>query len=378
MDNMTFIEALAHQMRGATLMFFIVLCVTFFKSRKLNWMMKILFISVVCLAIGFLKDSVFLIESAEYNTTINGIVNIFDYSVMLVVCNFFHEAVKPESTKKLQAWAGPVIELLLIPAYIAFPSKTLLLAAGAIALAIAVLSVIYVLIYAVRHRRYVSDNYSYSDNISVQWVAISGILYTVGIFSYLILFRDATWFGEVIYCLLCILIFTYLSNSAKKHKIIRMEESEDTKQELPDIEKTSRNDISKEEQESEMLSYIKGMIEPKLRHCMEEEKIYLDPKLSLKNVAVALGSNTKYLSLYINRCIGCTFNDYINSFRVQESCRILEQMTISDRLNMTEVAEKSGFNSVSSFNRYFRTKMGVTPKEYYKECKHQKASETRS
>ena len=157
-----------------------------------------------------------------------------------------------------------------------------------------------------------------------------------------------------------------------------MEESEDTKQELPDIEKTSRNDISKEEQESEMLSYIKGMIEPKLRHCMEEEKIYLDPKLSLKNVAVALGSNTKYLSLYINRCIGCTFNDYINSFRVQESCRILEQMTISDRLNMTEVAEKSGFNSVSSFNRYFRTKMGVTPKEYYKECKHQKASETRS
>ena len=157
-----------------------------------------------------------------------------------------------------------------------------------------------------------------------------------------------------------------------------MEESEDTKQELPYIEKTSRNDISKEEQESEMLSYIKGMIEPKLRHCMEEEKIYLDPKLSLKNVAVALGSNTKYLSLYINRCIGCTFNDYINSFRVQESCRILEQMTISDRLNMTEVAEKSGFNSVSSFNRYFRTKMGVTPKEYYKECKHQKASETRS
>ena len=375
---MTFVEALAHQMRGAALMFFIVLCVMLYKSRKVNRMMRILFITVVCLALGFLKDSVFLFHALEYNLVVNGIVNILDFAVMLIVCIFLYEAVKPESTNKLWAWTGPIAELLLVPAYIAFPSGAILVIAFAIIASIAVFSVIYVIVYAVRHRKYVSENYSFSDNISVEWVLVSCVLYTVGIFVYLILFRNATWLGEVIYCLLCILIFTYLSNSAKKHKIIRMEESEDTKQELPYIEKTSRNDISKEEQESEMLSYIKGMIEPKLRHCMEEEKIYLDPKLSLKNVAVALGSNTKYLSLYINRCIGCTFNDYINSFRVQESCRILEQMTISDRLNMTEVAEKSGFNSVSSFNRYFRTKMGVTPKEYYKECKHQKASETRS
>lgn len=375
---MTFVEALAHQMRGAALMFFIVLCVMLYKSRKVNRMMRILFITVVCLALGFLKDSVFLFHALEYNLVVNGIVNILDFAVMLIVCIFLYEAVKPESTNKLWAWTGPIAELLLVPAYIAFPSGAILVIAFAITASIAVFSVIYVIVYAVRHRKYVSENYSFSDNISVEWVLVSCVLYTVGIFVYLILFRNATWLGEVIYCLLCILIFTYLSNSAKKHKIIRMEESEDTKQELPYIEKTSRKDISKEEQESEMLSYIKGMIEPKLRHCMEEEKIYLDPKLSLKNVAVALGSNTKYLSLYINRCIGCTFNDYINSFRVQESCRILEQMTISDRLNMTEVAEKSGFNSVSSFNRYFRTKMGVTPKEYYKECKHQKASETRS
>ena len=202
MGDMTFVEALAHQMRGAALMFFIVLCVMLYKSRKVNRMMRILFITVVCLALGFLKDSVFLFHALEYNLVVNGIVNILDFAVMLIVCIFLYEAVKPESTNKLWAWTGPIAELLLVPAYIAFPSGAILVIAFAITASIAVFSVIYVIVYAVRHRKYVSENYSFSDNISVEWVLVSCVLYTVGIFVYLILFRNATWLGEVIYCLL--------------------------------------------------------------------------------------------------------------------------------------------------------------------------------
>ena len=35
------------------------------------------------------------------------------------------------------------------------------------------------------------------------------------------------------------------------------------------------------------------------------------------------------------------------------------------RINMTDVAQQSGFNSVSTFNRYFKKVMGLTPKAYY-------------
>ena len=132
MGDMTFVEALAHQMRGAALMFFIVLCVMLYKSRKVNRMMRILFITVVCLALGFLKDSVFLFHALEYNLVVNGIVNILDFAVMLIVCIFLYEAVKPESTNKLWAWTGPIAELLLVPAYIAFPSGAILVIAFAI------------------------------------------------------------------------------------------------------------------------------------------------------------------------------------------------------------------------------------------------------
>ena len=43
-------------------------------------------------------------------------------------------------------------------------------------------------------------------------------------------------------------------------------------------------------------------------------------------------------------------------------------MVKSGRINMPEVSERSGFNSVSTFNRYFKKVKGLAPKDYYKRC----------
>ena len=123
-----------------------------------------------------------------------------------------------------------------------------------------------------------------------------------------------------------------------------------------------------EEDESSNLQYIKSMIEPKLSECMENGKLYLNPNLSLKTVATEIGSNTKYLSVYLNRCLGVSFYDYINNFRVEKACSIFREMVKSGRINMPEVSERSGFNSVSTFNRYFKKVKGLAPKDYYKRC----------
>ena len=104
-------EALAHQMRGATIMFFIFLCVLTYKDRKQNRMMQVLFFTFLCLAVGFLKDSIFLSRAMYGNPFIDNMVGIFDVSVMLVVCNFFLEAVRPESTKKPSVWIYPAAEM---------------------------------------------------------------------------------------------------------------------------------------------------------------------------------------------------------------------------------------------------------------------------
>lgn len=74
-------------------------------------------------------------------------------------------------------------------------------------------------------------------------------------------------------------------------------------------------------------------------------------------------SNKTYISSYINSQ-GKTFYDYVNEYRISEDCRMKD--TSEEHLSMTEVSMRSGFNSISSFNRYFLKIKGVTPTNYYR------------
>ena len=96
---------------------------------------------------------------------------------------------------------------------------------------------------------------------------------------------------------------------------------------------------------------------------METEKLYLNPHLSLNDLASAAGTNKTYISTFINSR-GKTFYDYVNEYRIAEACRILD--TSSERLSMADVATRSGFNSMSTFNRYFLRIKGVSPSAYYR------------
>lgn len=55
----------------------------------------------------------------------------------------------------------------------------------------------------------------------------------------------------------------------------------------------------------------------------------------------------------------------MNNFRVAEACGILDAMPQEGRKSMGTVAEMSGFNSKSTFHRYFMKVKGVSPKNYY-------------
>ena len=65
------------------------------------------------------------------------------------------------------------------------------------------------------------------------------------------------------------------------------------------------------------------MFETKLEQCMTEKRLYLNPKLTISDVAAAIGSNRTYLSDYLNKNLGVTFYEYVNRYRVMEACDIL-------------------------------------------------------
>lgn len=110
-----------------------------------------------------------------------------------------------------------------------------------------------------------------------------------------------------------------------------------------------------------------------LRHSMEQDKLYLDPALNLAALAKHTGMAPKVISAVLNQHLNKSFNDFINEFRIGE---VKERLLLPQNKNLTiaGLAYECGFNSLPTFQRTFKTIVGMSPTEYIaKACKTDKS-----
>ena len=84
--------------------------------------------------------------------------------------------------------------------------------------------------------------------------------------------------------------------------------------------------------------------------------------LSLSLLEEKLHLNKYYISHLFSEKLGIRFNDYINSLRIFEACKML----VNSDLSVTEISEYVGFNTLRTFNRAFSKQTGYSPSEYRK------------
>lgn len=72
-----------------------------------------------------------------------------------------------------------------------------------------------------------------------------------------------------------------------------------------------------------------------------------------------------YLSKFFKKCTGITFTEYVNRYRISEACSIL----LNNSQTILKTAYDCGFDSLRSFNRNFKSIMGVTPSSYQESMK---------
>ena len=106
----------------------------------------------------------------------------------------------------------------------------------------------------------------------------------------------------------------------------------------------------------------------KLLNYMETGKPYLEPSLTLHELARNLSISPYYLSYIINECLKNNFYDFINGYRVRESQAILKSPSARGK-TILEVLYDCGFNSKSTFNTAFKKFTGQTPRMYRKSQK---------
>jgi AraC-like DNA-binding protein len=93
---------------------------------------------------------------------------------------------------------------------------------------------------------------------------------------------------------------------------------------------------------------------------MEMHQPFLDPLLTLHQLAKGLGMSPYYLSLVINECLSQNFYDFINGYRIKLSLEMLNDPKFKQK-TILNILYACGFNSKSTFNAAFKKHTGVTP-----------------
>ena len=84
--------------------------------------------------------------------------------------------------------------------------------------------------------------------------------------------------------------------------------------------------------------------------------------LSLSVLSDKLGLNRYYISHLFSQKLGMRFNDYVNSLRISEACRML----LNSDDSVTDICFHVGFGTLRTFNRAFIKHTGRTPSDYRK------------
>ena len=96
---------------------------------------------------------------------------------------------------------------------------------------------------------------------------------------------------------------------------------------------------------------------------MQTRQLYTDPELTLPQLARQCGTNPSQLSRIINAGYDSNFNDFINEYRVRA---MMDKIRAGEHRTQTllGLAFDCGFNSKATFNRVFKKKTGLSPKDW--------------
>lgn len=103
----------------------------------------------------------------------------------------------------------------------------------------------------------------------------------------------------------------------------------------------------------------------KLTDYMKSAKPYLNPDLSLPQLASELNISSHYLSQVINEQFNLNFFDFVNGYRVDAFKEKIIDPEFRN-FSLLGIAFECGFNSKSAFNRIFKQSTGITPSQYKK------------
>ena len=118
------------------------------------------------------------------------------------------------------------------------------------------------------------------------------------------------------------------------------------------LKNNSNNDFLNEENYNKLCNFI------------TTKKLYKNPDLKIGDLSDELGASARNTSALINSFYNSNFYDFINSYRIEEAKKLLENE--DEDVTILAILYEAGFNSKSVFNTVFKKMVGCTPSSYRK------------
>lgn len=363
------IEAFAHSLRAITALFFFYWSYRLYPYRR-QWMVRLLFYATLYIACCYVKDGLLMVEGWKTNPYLVNLITVIDLPFVPLTCAFFAEVCQPRFIKPWSVAGLFTLQALFIPAYLLYPDEFVCTLAYVVAFAVAWMTLLFTIGQWYWYRRYAE--FAYTKYFSMKWICYGCLLFLLSLLTYFGCFEEATWQSEFVFNALSLVVWAVpyryalrvAEEMAQVPEVVPEQPAvEQPEEAVPPVVEAAHEETAKEENPP-LPEELAHRISTLLLRSMEEDRLFLNPKLTIMDVAKHIEVNKTYISYYLNRCEGINFYDYVNRFRIEEACVLMGEMTVKNRKLLVDVAELSGFKSFSTFYRFFAKFKGVTPGEY--------------
>lgn len=230
--------------------------------------------------------------------------------------------------------------------------------------AIVASGVLYVILSSLalrRHRRTIAEEFSNTDKINLTWLQYL-IYWIVAIWIGVLFSNDTLVFSTAVLLVLFIGYFGIRQTTIFQSTGLSYEVPVSSAQVASMIGESDK----KKYQKSGLSPDVAEALHVRLNELMRQEKIFRESELSLSDLAARLDAPPNYLSQVINEREGKSFYDYINTLRIEEFKRLATSPD-NRKYTLLGLAQECGFNSKSSFNRYFKKVTGTAPSQFVPE-----------
>lgn len=104
----------------------------------------------------------------------------------------------------------------------------------------------------------------------------------------------------------------------------------------------------------------------RIRNTMEKHQLYLKQNLNIEDFARQVGIHFREVSSIINKEFNTNFFEFVNEYRVNRAKQMLLDPQYAE-MTILDILLESGFNSKSSFHRFFKRYTGMSAAEFRKQ-----------